>query len=97
MQDAAQAAGETRIATILGDVPSYHTSPADAARQAVAAGVAMLVLTHFTPPPDNALLRNVFRRGMDAVPPQGVVLGDDGTLVVMPTGTKTIEVTRFDP
>jgi hypothetical protein len=34
---------------------------------------------------------------MDAVPPHGVVLGDDGTLVVMPTGTKTIEVTRFDP
>ena len=97
MQEAAQASGDTRVAKILGDIPTYHTSPVDAAREAVEAGVGMLVLTHFTPPPDNVLLRNVFRRGMEKVPPQGVVLGEDGTLVVMPMGAKSIEVTRFDP
>src|SRR5437867_10879364 len=85
MEAAARDAGEARIAKILGDIPSYHTSPADAAREAVAAGVRLLVLTHFTPPPDNALLRRIFRRDMEKVPPRGVVLGEDGTLVVLPT------------
>src|SRR5262245_44597316 len=97
MEKAAREAGEVRVAKILGDIPSYHTSPADAAREAVESGVKMLVLTHFTPPPDNALLGAIFRRGMGKVPPQGVVLGVDGTLVVMPTGAGGIEVGRFDP
>jgi ribonuclease Z len=97
MEEAARDAGESRIAKILGDIPTYHTTPADAAREAVAAGVRLLVLTHFTPPPDNALLARIFRRGMDRVPPRGVVLGEDGTLVVLPTGSDAVEVTRLDP
>ena len=97
MEAAARAAGESRIAKIMADIPSYHTSPADAASEAVAAGVRLLVLTHFTPPPDNALLRRIFRRDVSAVPPRGLVLGEDGTLVVLPTGSDAVEVTRLDP
>ena len=63
----------------------------------VEAGVRLLVLTHFTPPPDNVLLARIFRRDMGALPPDGVVLGEDGTLIVLPTGSDAIEVTRFDP
>jgi ribonuclease Z len=97
MEEAARETGETRVAKILGDIPSYHTSPADAAREAVAAGVRLLVLTHFTPPPDNALLRRIFRRDVAQVPPRGMVLGEDGTLVVLPIGSDAVEVTRLDP
>ncbi len=97
MEAAAREAGESRIAKILADIPSYHTSPADAAREAVAAGVRLLVLTHFTPPPDNALLARIFRRDVNETPPRGLVLGEDGTLVVLPTGSDAIEVTRLDP
>jgi len=97
MEDAARAAGESRVAKILGDIPSYHTDPADAAREAVDAGVRLLVLTHFTPPPDNALLRRIFRRDVAAVPPKGLVLGEDGTLVVLPTRSDEVDVTRLDP
>ena len=97
MEAAARAAGESRIAKIMADIPSYHTSPADAASEAVAAGVRLLVLTHFTPPPDNALLAHIFRRDVSAVPPRGLVLGEDGTLVVLPTGSDAVEVTRLDP
>ncbi len=97
METAAREAGESRIAKILGDIPSYHTSPADAAREAVEAGVRLLVLTHFTPPPDNALLARIFRRDVHEVPPRGLVLGEDGTLIVLPTGSDTVEVTRVDP
>ena len=97
MEAAAREAGQLRIAKILGDIPSYHTDPADAAREAVSAGVRLLVLTHFTPPPDNPLLAVIFRRDMSAVPPEGVVLGEDGTLITLPTGSKTIEVSRLGP
>ena len=97
MEEAARAAGESRIAKILGDIPSYHTSPADAASEAVAAGVRLLVLTHLTPPPDNALLARVFRRDVNGVPPRGLMLGDDGTLIVLPTGSEAVDVTRLDP
>src|SRR5262249_36380523 len=97
MEAAAREANQPRIAKILADIPSYHTSPADAAREAVSAGVGLLVLTHFTPPPDNPLLARIFRRDVDEVPPHGLVLGEDGTLVVLPTGSRAIDVSRLQP
>ena len=97
MQEAARTAGESRIAKILGDIPSYHTNPADAASEAVAAGVQLLVFTHFTPPPDNFLLARIFERGIDRVPPRGLVLGEDGTLIVLPKGSAAVNVSRLDP
>src|SRR5207253_3760284 len=97
MEEAARDTGESRVAKILGDIPSYHSDPADVAREAVTAGVRLLLLTHFTPPPDNPVLTRVFRRDVDTVPPSGLVLGEDGTLVTLPTGSDAIDVTRLDP
>jgi ribonuclease Z len=97
MGNAAREQGETRVAKILDDIPSYHTSPADAAREAVEADVRLLLLTHFTPPPDNPILQRIFRRDVTAVPPEGMILGEDGTLVVLPTGSKAVDVTTFEP
>ena len=97
MEEAARDTGESRVAKILGDIPSYHSDPADVAREAVTAGVRLLVLTHFIPPPDNAILKRMFRRDVGEVPPRGLVLGEDGTLVVLPTGSDAVDVTRLDP
>jgi ribonuclease Z len=97
MESVAREAGEARLAKILADIPSYHTPPADAAREAVAAGVRLLLLTHFTPPPDNALAARIFRREVREAPPHGVILGEDGMLVVLPKGSEAVEVTRLDP
>jgi ribonuclease Z len=97
MEKAAREAGESRVAKIFEDIRTYHTDPADAAREAVAAGVRLLVFTHFTPPPDNALLARLFRRGVNEVPSRGVVLGEDGTLIVLPRGSDAVDVTRLDP
>ena len=97
MEEAARATGESRAAKILGDIPSYHTTPADAAREAVTAGVKLLVFTHLTPPPDNPVLAHIFRRDVTATPPQGLVIGEDGTLVVLPKGSAAVEVSRVDP
>ncbi len=97
MQETAAGVGESRVAKILGDIPSYHTDPADAAREAVEAGVRLLLLTHFTPPPDNAVLRHIFLRDIATRPPDGIVLGEDGTLVELPVGSDRVRVTRLDP
>ncbi len=97
MEGAARDAGESRLAKILGDIPSYHTNPADAAAEAVAAGVKLLVLTHLTPPPDNLLLSRIFLRDVTARPPRGLVVGEDGTLIVLPKGSDAIDVARLDP
>jgi ribonuclease Z len=96
MEQAARQVGELRAAKIFADIPTYHTSPADAARAAVAAGVRMLVFTHFTPPPDNPVMRRIFRRDVEAVPPGGLVFGEDGTLIVLPTKSNEINVSRLD-
>src|SRR5262245_55817828 len=71
MEEAARESGEMRVAKILGDIPAYHTTPADAAHEAVEAGVRLLLLTHSTPPPDNALLARIFWRDVTAVPRRG--------------------------
>jgi len=97
MEEVARETGEARVAKILGDIPSYHTTPADGAREAIAAGVRLLVFTHLTPPPDNPLLARIFRRGVTATPPRGAVLGEDGTLVVLPTGSDVVDVRSLDP
>lgn len=48
------AAGRTREAGLLGDVPSYHISTDEIARMAKAAGVGEVVLSHIIPPIPNA-------------------------------------------
>jgi len=79
-----------RMAKILGDIPSYHTSPVQAAEAANEAGVKLLVLSHLTPPPPNALIERMFVRGVDAVRGSGWVLADDGMLFTLPAGSDEI-------
>ena len=88
----AQRSGRDRIAKILGDIPSYHTSPVEAAEVANAAGVKLLVLYHLTPPPTAGLVERAFVRGVDAVRPKGWVLADDGLLITLPADATTIDV-----
>lgn len=90
-QAAAEEAGLLRQAKILSDIPSYHTTPVEAAEIANEAGVELLVLTHLTPPPPNGLLELIFMRGVDAVR-EGVVVGDDGLLIELPTGSDEIVI-----
>lgn len=84
MRDTAAELNLPRIAKVLGDIPSYHTSPVEAAEVANAAGVPLLLLYHLTPPPPNPIAERVFLRGVDAVRPKGVVLARDGTLIELP-------------
>jgi len=90
MHEAADQIGRTRVAKILGDIPSYHSSPVQAAEAANEAGVKLLVLTHLTPPPPNGLAELAFVCGIDRVRPNSWVLADDGLLVTLPAGSDEI-------
>ena len=95
-QEASARAGLARQARILSDIPDYHTTPVEAARMANEAGVRLLVLTHLTPPPLNGFVERVYVRGVSDVRPGGWLLGDDGTLVVLPSGSEEIRVGKLE-
>lgn len=84
MQAAVEMAGNKATAKIFADIPSYHTSPEEAARAANEAGADWLVLTHLTPAPDNALMKRIFMRGVSKVRPRKVRLAEDRMLVRLP-------------
>ena len=93
---AATAVGRDRIAKIMHDIPSYHTTPVQAAESANEAGVKLLVFYHLNPPPPNQLAAQVFLRGVAEVRPTGWVLGDDGTLVELPADSTVVRVRTLD-
>jgi ribonuclease Z len=82
--EAAANAGRPRVAKIMGDIPSYHTTPVEAAEAANEAGVRLLVLYHLTPPPPLSVVEWVFTRGVSEVRPDGWLLADDGLLIELP-------------
>lgn len=84
MQAAAAKAGSSNTAQIFADIPSYHTTPEEAARAANEAEAGWLVLTHLTPAPDNGLMKRIFMRGVTKVRPRHVRLAEDGLLVSLP-------------
>jgi ribonuclease Z len=96
IQEEAKAAGSSQYERILGDIPTYHTSPEDAAKIANEAGVGLLVLYHLTPPPNNPIVEQIFVRGVSDIRPDGVVVARDGLLVTLPAGSKEIDTSYID-
>ncbi len=96
LQTEAEATNRPRIAKILHDIPTYHTSPVEAAEVANEAGVRLLVLYHLTPPPPAWLVERAFVRGVAAVRPRDWVLADDGLLITLPFGSDAVEVGQID-
>ncbi|MEO6027273.1 MAG: MBL fold metallo-hydrolase [Candidatus Binatia bacterium] len=92
---AATSLGRDRAAKIMHDIPSYHTTPVQAAEVANEAGVRLLVLYHLNPSPPNAFIERVFVRGIDAVRPNGWMLSDDGTLIELPASSDGVKVSTL--
>lgn len=84
-------AGNTRLAHILHDIQSYHSSPVDAAKIANEAKVKLLVFYHFTPPIPNMVAESIMTRGVAAERPQGTLVSSDGTLIELPLGSAEIK------
>ena len=76
--------GRDRYATVMADIPDYHTSPVEAAEIANAAEVPLLLMYHLTPPPPNRVAEWALLRGVKKVRPDGVLLAEDGQLIELP-------------
>ena len=79
---------------ITADIPSYHTSPVEAAEIARAAGVRHLLFYHVVPPLPLPGLDAAFLAGVPGAFDGGVTLGRDGTLVSLPRGSAAVEVSQ---
>ena len=90
--EAAESAGNDRIARISRDILDYHTTPVEAAESARLAGVGHLLFNHIVPPLLLPPMVELFVEGVDEVYSGPVTVGRDGMLVQMPSGSDAIEV-----
>lgn len=92
MHDVAAEQHKDRLAKLFNDIQNYHSSPVDAADIANNAGVKLLVLTHFTPPPPNFVAREAFVRGLNDARQGDWDMGHDGSLYELPLGSTEIRI-----
>jgi ribonuclease Z len=92
LKEEANTVGRTNIAKILGDIPSYHTSPEDAAKIAAQAGVNHLLLTHIVPPLPVSELKPAFLGNTQKIFKGPLTIGEDGMLFSLPAGNQNIQM-----
>jgi ribonuclease Z len=90
-----KSAGQARIASIMSDTTSYHTTPVEAAEIAKAAGVRALVLTHLTQAGLPFFTPEAFTKGIDAVGFANWRLAADGMTIDLPVGSTEINFGQF--
>jgi len=85
-----ESVGDSRRAKILRDTPEYHTSPAQAAEVANAAGARLLVLSHLVPAVSGAIPERIFMRGVADVRTDDTLIAHDGLLIELPVDSNEI-------
>jgi len=80
---------------ITRDIPSYHSTPEDAARAAMDAGAKSLVFYHIIPPLPSPLLKNLFIGDAGLAYDGKITMGDDGMLFFLPPGSDRVEMKRL--
>lgn len=93
-RQAALKGGRTNYAKILADIPSYHTTPEDAAAIAQRAGVRMLLFYHEIPPLPVEALNGRFLGEARRIYKGRIRVGRDGDFVSMPAGADEIRRTN---
>ena len=92
MTSAAEKADNPRMAKITHDILDYHATPLEVAEIANRANVQLLVYYHMVPYPENALVGDVWTRGVSDVRSEGVELSFDGMLIVLPPDSNEIKL-----
>jgi ribonuclease Z len=77
-------------AKIMHDIPSYHTTPEDAARIAQQAGVRQLVFYHIIPALPLAYMNAAFLGDAPKLFSGPITVGRDGTMVSLTPGNTTV-------
>jgi len=88
-------AGQGRMASIMGDTVSYHTSPVEAAEIAKTAGVKQLVLYHLTQAGLPFFSPDAFTRGIDKAGFPDWRLARDGMTIDLPVGSSEVVFGQF--
>lgn len=91
MAQALNAQGNARMASIMTDTLSYHTTPVEAAEIARAAGVKALVLTHLTQAGLPMFTPQAFTRGIETGGPLDWRLAKDGLTIELPAASSEIK------
>jgi len=82
------------LAKITADIPSYHTSPEDAAKTANEAGVKHLVLYHILPPLP-PVLHSMFLGDSEKYYNGPITVGVDGLLISLPANSAKISIKQI--
>ena len=92
MHAAALRNGRPGAAQIMADIPSYHTTPEDAARIAQQAGVRELVFYHTIPALPFAYLNAVFLGDAPKIFHGPIVVSKDGMMVSLIPGSTAVTI-----
>ena len=84
--------GNHRLAKIMNDTQSYHTSPVEAATLFKDANVKQLIFYHFTPAVPNTIAERILTRGVAEVRPTDWLVARDGTMVELPAGSAEVRI-----
>ena len=95
MQSGLTAADRAGAAKIMHDIPSYHTTPEDAARIAQQAGVRQLVIYHVIPPLPLAYLNAAFLGDAPKLFSGPITVGTDGTMLSLTPGNTTVTLRQL--
>lgn len=90
LQHAAEADGRRVAAKVFADIPSYHTSPEEAARIAADAGARQLVLYHIIPTLPMAFLNAAFLGDSEKFYSGPITVAVDGLLLSLPPNTDEV-------
>jgi ribonuclease Z len=92
MNQNADVNGSPSIGKITHDIPSYHSTPEDAAKIAGLAGVKQLVYYHIIPPLPSPILKNFFLGDARSYFSGMITMGEDGMLFFLPANSDKIEM-----
>ena len=90
LHDAAVRHDRAGLAKITADIPSYHTTPEDAARIAQQAGVRQLMFYHTIPPLPFAYINATFLGDAPKIFTGPITVGKDGMLLTLVPGSTAI-------
>lgn len=96
LQRAAAQAGRENLAKVFHDIPSYHTTPEQAAEIARDAGVGFLLINHVVPPLPVPGAEAAFLGNARSIFHGPIKVGVDGDFVSLPAGSKASEFSNLD-
>ena len=80
------------LARITHDIPSYHSTPEEAAQIASKAGVKHLIYYHIIPPLPSPILHSLFIGDARKYYSGSITVGEDGMLVFLSVNSDQIEI-----